>query len=51
MIVDCAMCVIFIGYTYSGNDTHGLRPVFTLKSDIKVTGGSGTDEDPYTLGV
>ena len=31
--------------------THGIRPVFTLKSGIKITGGSGTSDDPYTLGV
>ena len=35
------------GYTHS----LGLRPVFTLKSDIKVTGGTGEPGDPYTLGV
>ena len=28
-----------------------LRPVFTLKSNIKITGGSGTESDPYTLGT
>ena len=31
--------------------TLALRPVFHLKSNIKVTGGSGTSEDPYILGV
>ena len=31
--------------------TSGLRPVFTLKDEVKVTGGSGTEDDPYTLGV
>ena len=31
--------------------SEGLRPVFTLKSNIKITGGSGTSTDPYTLGV
>ena len=34
-----------------GNITNGLRPVFTLKSTIKVTGGNGTSSSPYTLGV
>ncbi len=33
------------GYSY------GLRPVFKLKSGIKVTGGSGTESSPYTLGA
>ena len=31
--------------------TAGVRPVFTLKSTIKVTGGSGTSSSPYTLGT
>ena len=29
----------------------GVRPVFTLNTNLKVTGGSGTEGDPYTLGV
>lgn len=29
----------------------GLRPVFTLKSGLKVTGGSGTEQSPYILGA
>ena len=28
---------------------YGLRPVFTLKPGLKVTGGNGTSESPYTL--
>ena len=36
---------------YQRSFTCGLRPVFKLKSGIKVTGGSGTSGDPYTLGV
>ena len=36
---------------YSLSDTYGLRPVFHLKSGIKVTGGSGTSSSPYTLGT
>ena len=39
------------GSTSAWSDTDGLRPVFTLKSGIKVTGGNGTEESPYTLGV
>lgn len=31
--------------------TAGLRPVFTLKSNVKITGGNGTASNPYTLGV
>ena len=33
------------GYSYS----YGLRPVFHLKSGIKVTGGDGSEGNPYTL--
>ena len=39
------------GYPYGNSYSYGLRPVFTLKSGIKVTGGSGTSGSPYTLGV
>ena len=35
----------------SYSESCGLRPVFTLKSTIKITGGSGTKEAPYTLGT
>lgn len=28
-----------------------FRPVFLLKSNIKITGGSGTEVEPYTLSV
>ena len=31
--------------------SNGLRPVFTLKSGIKVTGGNGESGTPYTLGL
>lgn len=27
----------------------GIRPCFALKSDIKITGGNGTSEQPYTM--
>ena len=30
--------------------TNGLRPVITLRGNIKTTGGSGTSGSPYTLG-
>ena len=39
------------GSTSSISYASGLRPCFTLKSGIKVTGGSGTESSPYTLGV
>ncbi len=31
--------------------TYGLRPVFHLKSNVKITGGNGTSDSPYTLGT
>ena len=31
--------------------TKGLRPVFILNSNVKVTGGSGNSSSPYTLGI
>ena len=39
------------GNTVANSFSLGLRPVFTLKSGIKVTGGNGTSGSPYTLGV
>ena len=35
----------------SDSNTLAFRPVFTLKSGIKITGGSGTSSNPYTLGT
>ena len=34
--------------SYSSN-ANGLRPVLRLASSVKITGGSGTYEDPYTI--
>ena len=39
------------GNTHSSGNTYGLRPVFHLRSNIKVTGGTGEEGDPYTLGT
>ena len=36
---------------YSYGRTSGLRPIFLLKSNIKVTGGTGEEGSPYTLGT
>ena len=38
-------------YSYGADSTYGLRPVFRLKSNIKVTGGNGTESNPYILGT
>lgn len=35
----------------SSTYSYGLRPVFTLKEDLITKGGSGTQEDPYSLSV
>ena len=39
------------GSTSSYSDTNGLRPVFHLRSNIKVIGGTGEERDPYILGT
>ena len=38
-------------YSYSSTDAYGLRPVISLSSSVYVTGGSGTIDDPYTIGI
>ena len=46
-----------VGRVYNNSNTsgggypYGLRPVFTLKSGIKITGGDGSYYSPYSLGV
>lgn len=39
------------GKYYLVENTAGLRPVFTLKDTVKVTGGNGTKNSPYILGI
>ena len=39
------------GRLLSSDQTRGLRPVFHLKPEVRVTGGNGTKENPYTLGI
>ena len=36
-------------YLINSSYAYGLRPVLRLASSVKVTGGSGTYEDPYTI--
>ena len=44
------LCSVFdFGVGYSGSYAYGLRPIFHLRSNIKVTGGTGEKGDPYTL--
>ena len=33
------------------DDNFGLRPVFKLRSNVRITGGSGTRTNPYKLGI
>ena len=37
------------GLTTSYSYANGLRPVFHLRDTVTISGGSGTQEDPYTL--
>ena len=49
---NATLCRVYSsGRTGAFSSSNGLRPVFTLKSDIKVTGGNGESGTPYTLGV
>ncbi len=47
----------YMGYIDLGDEieslsfNRGLRPVFTLKPEIKITGGTGEKNNPYTLGT
>ena len=42
---------VFLGSASSKSLIEGFRPVFTLKSEIKIIGGSGVENDPYKLGA
>src|SRR5699024_8583198 len=49
---DNSLCGVYSsGTTISSSRTYGLRPVFLLRSNIKVTGGTGEEGSPYTLGT
>ena len=44
------LCYVYSGgRTYGFSRDYGLRLVFRLKSGIKVTGGDGSEGNPYTL--
>ena len=46
------LCVVhFTGNTGVDSNSFGLRPVFILKSGIKITGGDGSSDSPYTLEI
>ena len=48
---DGYLCRVFSSGSVRGysSSAFGLRPVFRLKSGIKVTGGDGSEGNPYTL--
>lgn len=47
---NCGLCYLRSdGFTNGGSNTSGLRTCFFLKSDIKITGGNGTSDTPYTM--
>jgi hypothetical protein len=39
------------GSSYGDVRTNGFRPVFHLNSNVIITGGDGTEANPYTLGA
>ena len=43
------MCTISTDGTTGHSVTKSLRPVFTLKTTLKVTDGEGTSSKPYQL--
>ena len=47
-----SLCHVFSNGTVdSCSVSYGLRPVFTLQPELKITGGSGTPDSPYTFGT
>lgn len=45
-----------LGFSRSGGDGNSslkksVRPTLYLTSNVQITGGSGTNSDPYTLGL
>ena len=44
------MCSVFnTGATNGDSHEYGIRPCFSIKTDIKITGGDGSQETPYTM--
>ena len=49
-IYDYNLCgVRFSGNMGIGSPSYGFRPVFLLSSDIQISSGSGSSEDPYVI--
>ena len=39
------------GYGAARNDTYNVRPVVTLSPEVKITGGDGSSNNPYSLTI
>lgn len=50
-LISSAICKVDTRYGFTSEHWREIRPVFTLKSEVKVTGGDGTSNSPYTLGI
>lgn len=48
---DNDVCGVNDTNVYSHSHAYGLRPIFHLRSNIKVTGGTGKIGNAYTLGT
>ena len=44
--IDSSGCLY---YGFGVNDTHGVRPVINLKSDVTIPSGTGTSTNPYII--
>ncbi len=50
LIVNSDGCVFHKSFA-SASDLGGVRPVLSLSSNVKISGGEGTSSNPYTLSV
>ena len=39
----------YVSYDYAVNTSYAVRPAITLSSKVQITGGTGTESDPYIL--
>ena len=40
----------YVNYNFATITNYAVRPAITLSSEVQITGGTGTQSDPYTLG-
>ena len=38
-----------VNTTYVNNGAGGIRPVIALKNSVKISGGNGTSDNPFTI--